>query len=116
MLRVTFMAAVLLFSAACQRAARQQSTWHVRLTRYDTKSGSGNMDGKGRIAIVTGAGSGVGRAAALALQADGYRELLAGRLAHRPAENAQRARAHTSHAVATASVPIDPASQHPPSS
>jgi NAD(P)-dependent dehydrogenase (short-subunit alcohol dehydrogenase family) len=33
----------------------------------------------GRIAIVTGAGSGIGRAASLALQADGYSVVLAGR-------------------------------------
>ena len=33
----------------------------------------------GRVAIVTGAGSGVGKAAALALLADGYRVVLAGR-------------------------------------
>ena len=36
---------------------------------------------KGRIAIVTGAGSGIGRAAALALLADGWRVALAGRRA-----------------------------------
>jgi len=36
-------------------------------------------DNKGRIAIVTGAGSGIGRAAALALLADGWSVVLAGR-------------------------------------
>lgn len=36
-------------------------------------------DNKGRIAIVTGAGSGIGRAAALALLADGWSVALAGR-------------------------------------
>jgi len=36
---------------------------------------------KGRIAIVTGAGTGIGRAAALALLADGWRVVLAGRRA-----------------------------------
>ncbi len=36
-------------------------------------------DNKGRIAIVTGAGSGIGRAAALALLGDGWRVVLAGR-------------------------------------
>ncbi len=39
------------------------------------------MTAKGRIALVTGAGSGVGRAAALALLADGYEVALAGRRA-----------------------------------
>jgi NAD(P)-dependent dehydrogenase (short-subunit alcohol dehydrogenase family) len=37
------------------------------------------MTGSGRVAIVTGAGSGIGRQAALALLADGYRVGLAGR-------------------------------------
>jgi NAD(P)-dependent dehydrogenase (short-subunit alcohol dehydrogenase family) len=36
-------------------------------------------DNKGRVAIVTGAGSGIGRAAALALLGDGWRVALAGR-------------------------------------
>lgn len=37
------------------------------------------MKGRGKVAVVTGAGSGIGRAAALALQGDGYDVLLAGR-------------------------------------
>jgi NAD(P)-dependent dehydrogenase (short-subunit alcohol dehydrogenase family) len=37
------------------------------------------MSTKDRVAVVTGAGSGIGRAAALALLGDGYRVALAGR-------------------------------------
>jgi NAD(P)-dependent dehydrogenase (short-subunit alcohol dehydrogenase family) len=37
------------------------------------------MNGNGRFALVTGAGSGIGRASALALQAAGYRVAIAGR-------------------------------------
>ncbi|MFP6705323.1 MAG: SDR family NAD(P)-dependent oxidoreductase, partial [Alphaproteobacteria bacterium] len=37
------------------------------------------MSGAGKVAIVTGAGSGVGRGAALALLAQGYSVALAGR-------------------------------------
>ena len=37
------------------------------------------MNADGKIALVTGAGSGIGRAAALALHDDGYAVVLAGR-------------------------------------
>ena len=37
------------------------------------------MDSSGKVAIVTGAGSGIGRSVALALLKDGYRVALAGR-------------------------------------
>jgi NAD(P)-dependent dehydrogenase (short-subunit alcohol dehydrogenase family) len=40
---------------------------------------TGNDTGHGKVAIVTGAGSGIGRAAALALQSAGYSVMLAGR-------------------------------------
>jgi NAD(P)-dependent dehydrogenase (short-subunit alcohol dehydrogenase family) len=39
------------------------------------------MDGQGKVAIVTGAGSGVGKATAIALLREGYRVVLAGRRA-----------------------------------
>ena len=49
------------------------------------------MSGAGKIALVTGGGSGVGRAAALALLGDGYTVVLAGGIlvAARPAGRSQ---------------------------
>ena len=38
-----------------------------------------NSSGKGKVAVVTGAGSGIGKAVALALLREGYRVLLLGR-------------------------------------
>ncbi len=49
------------------------------------------MTGEGRIALVTGAGSGVGRAASLALLGDGYDVVMAGRREDALAETAQLA-------------------------
>jgi NAD(P)-dependent dehydrogenase (short-subunit alcohol dehydrogenase family) len=49
------------------------------------------MANKGRIALVTGAGSGIGRAVSLALQAAGYSVTLAGRRAPRIEETAAQA-------------------------
>src|SRR5271157_1687525 len=51
------------------------------------------MTGNGRIALVTGAGSGIGRAASLALHAAGYSVVLAGRRAEQLNETAARAQA-----------------------
>jgi NAD(P)-dependent dehydrogenase (short-subunit alcohol dehydrogenase family) len=51
-----------------------------------------------KIALVTGAGSGVGRAAALALLAEGYSVILAGRRADALAETASLAGAHADSA------------------
>jgi NAD(P)-dependent dehydrogenase (short-subunit alcohol dehydrogenase family) len=49
------------------------------------------MSGQDRVAIVTGAGSGIGRAVALALAGDGYRVVLAGRRRDRLEETARAA-------------------------
>jgi len=59
------------------------------------------MTGQGRIAIVTGAGSGVGRAAALALAADGWTVALAGRRKEQLEETAKLAGDATTLVVPT---------------
>ena len=51
------------------------------------------MASHGKIALVTGAGSGIGRAAALALHAEGYSVVLAGRRIEQLNETAARAQA-----------------------
>jgi len=51
------------------------------------------MSSDGRIALVTGAGSGIGRAVSLALQADGYSVVLAGRHAAKLEQTAASASA-----------------------
>src|SRR2546421_12548449 len=62
------------------------------------------MSASGKVAIVTGAGSGIGRAAALALLREGYSVALAGRRPDALAETAARAGAASAHALA---VPTD---------
>src|SRR5256885_16579358 len=56
------------------------------------------MSTNGRIALVTGAGSGIGRAAALALHAAGYAVILAGRRAA-PLEETARLAQHADSAL-----------------
>ena len=68
------------------------------------------MSGDGKIALVTGAGSGVGRAAALALLADGYKVVLAGRRTDALAETIKLAGEHGAHAHAVPADVTDPAS------
>ncbi|MBT4491590.1 MAG: SDR family oxidoreductase [Rhodospirillaceae bacterium] len=60
------------------------------------------MSGEGKVAIVTGAGSGVGRGAALALLAEGYSVALAGRREDALAETIAEADSNGDRAIAVA--------------
>ncbi|MDE2861413.1 MAG: SDR family NAD(P)-dependent oxidoreductase [Chloroflexota bacterium] len=62
------------------------------------------MNSEERIAVVTGAGSGIGRSSALALLRDGYSVVLAGRRAETLQETVEEAGEHASRALA---VPTD---------
>ncbi|MBU6496950.1 MAG: SDR family oxidoreductase [Rhodospirillales bacterium] len=68
------------------------------------------MSGQGRIALVTGAGSGVGRAAALALGAEGYSVVLAGRRGDALAETIGLAAGDGARMLAVPTDVTDPAS------
>jgi NAD(P)-dependent dehydrogenase (short-subunit alcohol dehydrogenase family) len=68
------------------------------------------MGGTGKIALVTGAGSGVGRSAALALLADGYCVVLAGRRRDALEETAGLAGGNSGNAFAVPADVTDPAS------
>ena len=70
------------------------------------------MDSSGKVAIVTGAGSGIGRAVALAFLADGYRVTVAGRRAESLAKTAADAGAAGGNALVVAADVTDPASVH----
>jgi NAD(P)-dependent dehydrogenase (short-subunit alcohol dehydrogenase family) len=61
-----------------------------------------------KIALVTGAGSGIGRASSLALLAAGWKVVLAGRRAEALAETAALAGANAGHALAAAADVTDP--------
>jgi NAD(P)-dependent dehydrogenase (short-subunit alcohol dehydrogenase family) len=73
----------------------------------DHRKEDGLMDKK--IALVTGAGSGIGRASALALIAAGYHVVLAGRRADALTETAALAGALSGHALAVPTDATDPA-------
>jgi len=68
------------------------------------------MSANGKIAIVTGAGSGIGRAVALALLREGYSVALASRRPDALAETAARAGAAAGRAIAVPTDVSDPAS------
>jgi NAD(P)-dependent dehydrogenase (short-subunit alcohol dehydrogenase family) len=68
------------------------------------------MTGHGKVALVTGAGSGIGRAVASALLKDGYRVVLAGRRKERLEETAARAGASADVALAVPADVADPES------
>jgi NAD(P)-dependent dehydrogenase (short-subunit alcohol dehydrogenase family) len=68
------------------------------------------MAGEGKVAIVTGAGSGVGRAVALALLAEGYAVALAGRRAGPLEETAKAAGQAAERALPVPTDVADPAS------
>jgi NAD(P)-dependent dehydrogenase (short-subunit alcohol dehydrogenase family) len=70
------------------------------------------MASSGKVAIVTGAGSGIGRAVSLAFLADGYRVALAGR--HRPTleHTAAEAGAASGNALVVTADVTEPASVH----
>jgi NAD(P)-dependent dehydrogenase (short-subunit alcohol dehydrogenase family) len=69
-----------------------------------------SMDSSHKTAIVTGAGSGIGRATALALLAEGYSVTLAGRRAEALTETIARAGTDTSRALAVPTDVTDPES------
>jgi NAD(P)-dependent dehydrogenase (short-subunit alcohol dehydrogenase family) len=66
----------------------------------------------GKVAIVTGAGTGIGRQAALALLREGYAVSLAGRRMERLQETVEQAGAAGARALAVAADVSDPASVH----
>ena len=68
------------------------------------------MNGESKVAIVTGAGSGVGRGAAVALLGEGYAVALAGRRADALQETIAEAGAEGSRALAVPTDVTDPAS------
>ena len=68
------------------------------------------MSATDKVALITGAGSGIGRAAAFALAADGWKLALAGRRPEPLEESAQKAQELGARAIAVATDVGDPAS------
>lgn len=78
--------------------------------RTQAVDGIGTMDQHGKVAIVTGAGSGIGRASSLALLQDGYSVVLAGRRSEALLETVERSGAARSRALVVPSDVTDPES------
>ena len=70
------------------------------------------MASTGKIALITGAGSGIGRAVALAFLADGYSVVLSGRRKEPLEETAKMAGAAAKNALAVTADVTDPSSVH----
>jgi NAD(P)-dependent dehydrogenase (short-subunit alcohol dehydrogenase family) len=70
------------------------------------------MSSPGKTAIITGAGSGIGRATALALLAEGYSVALAGRRPEALAETVRIAAANANRTIAVPTDVTDPRSVH----
>lgn len=75
-----------------------------------TESGGRNASTRARVALVTGAGSGIGKAVALALLKEGYAVVLAGRRAATLDRTVHEAGQGASHALVVASDVSDPES------
>ena len=67
------------------------------------------MSSPGKVAIITGGGSGIGKRSALALLAEGYSVALAGRRAERLEETVSEAGTASAHALAVPTDVTDPA-------
>src|SRR5580765_8573914 len=67
------------------------------------------MSTRSKVAIVTGAGTGIGKAVAIGLLEDGYSVVLAGRRAALLEETVRDAGAHGAHALAVPTDVSDPA-------
>jgi NAD(P)-dependent dehydrogenase (short-subunit alcohol dehydrogenase family) len=74
--------------------------------------GFGMQSGPGKIAIVTGAGSGIGRATALALLAEGYHVVVAGRRPDALAETLARAGSDGNRGLVVPTDVTDPSAVH----
>ena len=68
------------------------------------------MAGNGKVAVVTGASSGIGRVTAIALLRDGWKVAAAGRRAEQLAETIAAAGGHAANGLAVAADVADPAS------